>query len=776
MQTDNPQNGLLEGLSTTEAAHLLEIYGPNRADYIAPPILTRIFFEFWSPVPWMLEIAVILEFFLGRYLEGFIILVLLLFNAFLGFFEESQSQRTLSSLQSKIAINVSVFRDHAWHIESASILVPGDIVRITIGSLVPADVVLLEGQLLLDVSLLTGETVPEEVGAGGNSYSGSLVRRGEALAKVVKTGLHTRFGKTIQLVRTAYVESSEQKAILQLVRNLTLVNGAIFFFVMISNYSMSSHQVLPLLLTILLASIPVALPATFTLAASFGASLLAEKGVLLTRLSSLEEAATLDILCADKTGTLTKNELKLISVIPLGKIPECEVLKMAAMASNDGGQDPIDLAISREAARLNINPDRSVLSQFIPFDPQTKTSRATYPEKSGVSVTIEKGAVPAILKTSTFSADAVMKAEKWQSEGFRVIAVSRGEAGVSSIVGLIVLTDPPREDSAKLIGDLQTLGIRTVMVTGDAPKTALHLAKAVGISGELYPFESISEKDLTESYGVYAGVLPEDKFHLVKAFQKARHVVGMCGDGANDAPALRQSQMGISVMTATDVAKSAAGIVLTRPGLEGIIETVKEGRKIFQRIQTYALNSIIKKVVTVLFLGIGLLVTHHAILTPLLMVLVLVIGDFLTMSLSTDNVKGSLYPNVWNVQGLMIAGILLSFLFLIFATSILLLGIDVFNLAPGGIHSLAFLILVVGNQATIYAIRERGHFWKSPPGRWLLLSSFLDILIAVLLSHFGILMEPLSNRILFAVFLGSLGYLIVLDSLKILIFKRFSIG
>ncbi len=723
----------------------------------------------------MLEVAVILEFSLNKYLEASIILVLLFFNAFLGFFEESQAQKTLSGLQSKLAVNASVFRDHEWRIESASILVPGDIIRITMGSVVPADVVFLEGELLLDVSLLTGESVPKAVSAGENGYSGSLVRRGEALARVVNTGFNTRFGKTIGLVKTAYVESAEEKAILQVVRNLSFVNGAIFFVIMFFDHSIPASEVLPLLLIVLLASIPVALPATFTLAASFGARLLAEKGVLLTRLSSLEEAASMDILCADKTGTLTKNELSFVAVLPFEQNRPEDVLKMAAMASNEGGQDTVDLALRREAERQNLLPESSRLVHFVPFDSQTKTARATYLDQSGVEVTVEKGAVPAILKKNACSPDAVDLAEKWQGAGYRVLAVARSVAGEGSVAGLIVLTDPPREDSPKLIHELSTIGIRTVMVTGDSPRTALHLAKDVGIAGDLFPQSSISEEMAPGSYGVYAGVLPEDKFNLVKAFQRDGHVVGMCGDGVNDAPALRQSQIGISVMSGTDVAKSAAGIVLTRPGLEGILETVLEGRRIFQRIQTYTLNSIMKKVVTVLFLGIGLIITHHAILTPLLMVLILVAGDFLTMSLSTDNVAGSRYPNVWKVQSLTIAGILLALFFLLFATSVLLVGVNLFHLLPNDTPSLAFLTLVMGNQATIYAIREKGRFFESLPGKWLLASSVLDLSVAVGLVHYGILMAPLSDQLVGIVFLMTFCYLIILNIFKKVIFKWYSV-
>jgi H+-transporting ATPase len=407
-------------------------------------------------------------------------------------------------------------------------------------------------------------------------------------------------------------------------------------------------EIVPLLLTSVLAAIPVALPATFTLAAAIGARSLAKLGVLPTRLSAVDEAATMDVLCSDKTGTLTANQLSVTSVKPMDGFDEAHVLGLAALASSDGGQDSVDAAI-RSAASHKAMADAPKLTNFVPFDPAKKISEATATDAKGNQQRIIKGAFAAVSGLATPAPKAAAIADELEKQGFRVLAVAAGTNGSIQIVGFIALSDPPRTDSISLISELKDLGVRTVMVTGDAPETAKIVAHAVGLDGPICPSNAIPDAVKPGDFAVFAGILPEGKFNLVKAFQKNGHTIGMCGDGANDAPALRQAQIGIAVSTATDVAKSAAGMVLTEAGLGGIVAAVKEGRVTFQRILTYTLNSVIKKIVQVLLLAIGLIMTGHAVLTPMLMVIVMITGDFLAMSLTTDRVRPSAMPNSWNV-------------------------------------------------------------------------------------------------------------------------------
>jgi H+-transporting ATPase len=589
--------------------------------------LRRALAKFWSPIPWMLEAAIILELVLGKFVEAGIIAVLLVFNAALGFFQEGRAQTTLAALKSRLALTASVRRDGVWKKLPAAELVPGDIVKLSLGGVVAADVKLTAGNVLLDQSMLTGESIGTEAGPGFQTFAGALVRRGGAVAQVTATGIRTKFGRTAELVRTAHVVSSQQKAVLHVVRNLAVFNGILI--VLLVAYALAQampmSEIIPLVLTAVLASIPVALPATFTLASALGARALARQGVLPTRLSAVDEAASIDVLCADKTGTLTRNQLSVTSVQPMPGFDESHVLTMAALASSDGGQDPVDAAI-RAAASGKVSSNPPKLSHFTPFDPATKMSEATATDTNLGTVRIIKGAFAVVGALAVPSPTATAAANELEAKGFRVLAVAAGPSAAMQLMGLIALSDPAREDSPALVAQLKTLGVRTVMVTGDAPATAGIVAHAVGLDGAVCPPGPIPNDVRPESFAVFAGVLPEDKFKLVKAFQKAGNIVGMCGDGANDAPALRQAQMGIAVSTATDVAKSAAGMVLTNPGLAGIVAAVKEGRITFQRILTYTLNSLTKKIVQVLLLGIGLIMTGHAILTPMLMIIVMMVG------------------------------------------------------------------------------------------------------------------------------------------------------
>jgi H+-transporting ATPase len=767
-----------EGLTSAEAAKLSSQFGPNSLPDTAVHPAQMAIEKLWAPIPWMLEAAIVLQVALGKYVEAGIIAILLVFNAALGFFQEGRAQATLAALKSRLALTASVRRDSVWKNRPAADLVPGDLVKVSLGGVVPADVRLIEGNILLDQSMLTGESIGTEAGPGFQTFAGALVRRGEAVALVTATGTRTKFARTAELVRKAHVVSSQQKAVLHVVRNLAIFNG-ILIIVLIA-YSLSRampvKEIIPLVLTAVLASIPVALPATFTLASALGARALARRGVLPTRLSAIDEAATIDVLCADKTGTLTRNELAVTAIHPMPGFDDSHVLAMAALASSDGGQDSVDAAIRGAASKASAT-NATKLLRFIPFDPATKMSEASAADPILGTLRIVKGAFATVGPLATLVPAASAIAEKLESKGFRVLAVAAGPAGAMQLIGLIALSDPPREDSAALVKELKTLGVRTVMVTGDAAETASIVAKEVGLDGAACPPGPIPSDVRPETFSVFAGVLPEDKFKLVKAFQQAGHNVGMCGDGANDAPALRQAQIGIAVSTATDVAKSAAGVVLIDPGLAGIVDAVKEGRITFQRIFTYALNSTTKKLVQVLFLVVGLIITGHAILTPMLMVIIMLAGDFLGMSLTTDNVQPSTLPNSWRIGNLTIAGIFMGVSELVLCVGVLAIGHFHLGLGIATLQTLAFFTLVCGNQATTYAVRARGRIWASPhPSRWLFLSSIADLLIAFILAKAGWLMSPLSLMVLSNVLVGAIAFAFVLDLVKVSVFRRLKIA
>jgi len=770
-------NNSPDGLTSDEARRRLATSGPNSMPDTAENPLRRALAKFWSPIPWMLEAATILELVLGKYVEAGIIGVLLLFNAALGYFQEGRAEATLAALKKRLALTASVRRDGTWQNLPAADLVPGDIIKLSLGGVVAADVKLLEGNVLLDQSMLTGESIGSEAGPGFQTFAGALVRRGEAVAEVTATGPRTKFGRTAELVRTVHVVSSQQKAVLHVVRNLAVFNGILIILLVTYAlaHAMPMGEIIPLVLTAVLASIPVALPATFTLASALGARALARQGVLPTRLSAVDEAASIDVLCADKTGTLTRNQLSVTKVQPMPGFDESHVLTMAALASSDGGQDPVDVAI-RSAAVQKVSANPPKLSQFKPFDPATKMSEATATDSNLGILRIVKGAFTVVIAIAVPSPTAAAAATELEGKGYRVLAVAAGPPAAMQLMGLVALSDPAREDSAELVTQLKTLGVRMVMVTGDAPATAAIVAHTVGLDGAVCPPGPIPIDVRPESYAVFAGVLPEDKFKLVKAFQKAGNIVGMCGDGANDAPALRQAQMGIAVSTATDVAKSAAGMVLTNPGLAGIIAAVKEGRVTFQRILTYTLNSLTKKIVQVLLLGVGLMMTGHAILTPMLMIIVMMVGDLLGMSLTTDNVQPSPSPNSWRIGKLTIAAIFMGISELAYCVGVLAFGHFRLGLGIAALQTLAFFTLVCGNQATTYAVRARGRIWSSPhPCRWLVSSSVVDVCIAATLARFGWLMMPLPIWVLASVLAGAVVFVFVLDLMKVSVFARLKI-
>ena len=755
-----------DGLTTAQARERLARHGPNEVAEPGPNLLADLLAKFWAPVPWMLEAAILLQAFLGAYLEAGVIAALLVFNAVLAFVQESRAQTALVALKSRLALSASVRRDGAWVILPVRELVVDDVVKLSLGAVVPADVTLLAGAVLLDQSMLTGESLPAEAGPGTRTYAGALVRRGEATARVTATGARTYFGRTAELVRTAHAESAEQRAVLGVVRNLAVLNGAVVVLMVgvAALRGLPTEAMIALVLTAILASVPVALPATFTLATALGAQRLIRRGVLPTRLAAVHETATMDVLCSDKTGTLTQNALRLAALHPFPGCDEAGLLALAAAASAEGGQDPVDAAVRAAAAERKIAlPERR---RFIPFDPATKRAEAVVGGPAG-DRRVVKGAFAALAPLAEPDPQAAAAVAALAAQGHRVLAVATGPMeGKLRLAGLLALADPPRADSAALIAALAELGVRTVMVTGDAPETAAVIARAVGLTGAVAPAHTIPAQVRPADYAVFAGVLPEDKYHLVKAFQAGAHTVGMCGDGANDAPALRQAEIGIAVASATDVAKAAAGLVLTEPGLGGILAAVEEGRATFQRLLTYTLTTLIRKIEVVAFLFVGLLLTGQAVLTPMLMVLFLLANDFLTMSLTTDRARPSARPDAWRMGGITRASVLLGLANLGFAVALLVWAKFGLGLAIGPLRTFAFVTLVAGSQATLYVVRERRRLWSSRPGGWILASTLVDLAIGLAVARTGVLSPVLPARVLGAVLAGAVLFALALDAVK----------
>ena len=766
------------GLSGVQAAQRLAHDGPNQLAPDGPKAWRDALKQFWAPVPWMLEGTVVLELALGKTVEALIIACLLSFNAALGLLQQSRAQATLAALRSRLALQACVLRDGRWSTVPALDVVAGDLVKLSIGGVVPADVQLTTGTVLLDQSMLTGESLPVQAGPGAKSFAGALVQRGEALAQVTAIGAQTEFGRTAKLVRDAHVVSTQQKAVLRVISLLAVFNGTVILVLIAYAWhiGMTPGNILPLALTCLLASIPVALPATFTLAAAIGARALVKVGVLPTRLTAVDEAASIDVLCADKTGTLTQNFLAVTQVHPLVGFSTQQLLTLAAWASAEGGQDPVDAVIRKAAHAAAPAPrDAPTSVHFTPFDPATKMSEASGRTAAGTLQRVVKGAPQAVLALAAPNPAAAAVVTALESRGWRVLAVAAGPPGALVLAGFVALSDPPRPDSAALVSSLRTLGVRMLMVTGDSALTATTVAQEVGLTGPARPAGPLPAKLRPEDFSVYAGVLPEDKFKIVKALQNSGHAVGMCGDGVNDAPALRQAQMGIAVSTATDVAKSAAGIVLTTAGLGGVLAAIKEGRITFQRIQTYTLNSITSKILQVMLLAACLFVTGQAILTPLLMVIIMITGDFLGMSLTTDNVQPSPLPNAWRIGRLAVGGVIVGLCSLAFCGCVLLFGRLEHGYDIDHLRTLALVAIVFVKQATTYTNRERRWMWSSRPSGWLVASSCADVAIASTLAIRGIAMTSLPASLVADTFGAAVVFAFALDLAKVPTFRRLGI-
>jgi len=650
------------GLTQSEAQKRIGRFGRNEVvEKEKNPVLDFLS-HYWGPMPWLLESAMVLSYVLGHYLELVVVFGLLTLNAIIGFVHTRSSRRALGLLKKRLAVKARVLRNGEWKIQDARDLVPGDIIGIGLGDLVPADAkVLGDGRVSVDQSALTGESLPASVREPGIVYSSSVVQRGEARSIVVNTGANTYFGKTAQLVRIAKPVSHQEQIMMAVVKYMMYLSTAALIMIVADAALVHADiiSMLNLALTFLLGAVPVALPAVFAVVLSVGAIELTKKGALVTRLDSIEDAASMELLCLDKTGTITQNKLSISEPMSFQGFKKEDVALTASLASREETKDVIDLTVIEYVRAAGIDTSAYRQISFTPFDPATKRSEAVI-DRKGERFKVTKGAPQVIMSICrSISEETRTQANKIVEElsqkGYRTIAVATSEGDASNsfrLVGFLPLADPPRPDSKSVIEELRTLGVTPKMLTGDNIAVAKEIARQVSIGDKIYRMSdlaSLSEAEqarILDEYDGFAQIYPEDKYRIVKLLQSRGHMVGMTGDGVNDAPALRQAEVGVAVSNSTDVAKASASIVLTEPGTQQIIEAIKTSRQIYQRMLTWVINKVTKVIQLVGLLTLGYFWLHGALVSVLGMVLIVFSNDFITMSLATDNVKYTSSPGV----------------------------------------------------------------------------------------------------------------------------------
>jgi H+-transporting ATPase len=757
-----------QGLSGEEAKHRQEQEGPNRIPEERESSFALFLKKFSAPVPFLLEVIIFLEIIFENFLEASIIFSLLLFNAALSFFQEERARKAIELLKSRLRVFARVLRDDTWTKIPAEDLVRDDIIHLRVGDIVPADVTLLEGLLKIDQSQLTGESFPIEAKEGTHIFAGSLIKFGEGTAKVTAIGKKTKFSKVAEIMQKAKAPTHLESIIFRITKSLVIFDLILIFALLLWAYftSIPIHEILPFTLLLLVAAIPLALPATFALATAQGARELATSKVLVSRLSAIEEAAAMTLLCVDKTGTLTQNKVEVAGLHTFLSYTEEDLLHLAALASDEASQDPLDLAILKAVKERNITipPDERI--QFFPFDQTKKYSSATI-VRLRKKLQVFKGSLGELLKMVAKWYDTETDIASMINTSSRALGVVFGTESSYELVGVITFQDPPREDSLSAIDSIRKLGVKLMMMTGDALATAKSIGVKVGIGDKILSREeALRDPQKLIEYDGIAEVFPADKFRIVSLLQKQGYVCGMTGDGVNNAPALKQAEVPIATSNASDVAKASAGMVLSNPGLGDIVEAIKTSRRIYQRMLTYTLNKIIKTLEIGVLLTVGLMLTKTFIISPLLLVFLLFFNDFATMSIATDKVSFSPVPDKWNISRLMQTGGMLSGAILGLSFILLLAGIKLFSFSVPELQTWVFLILVFCGQATIYLIRERGHFWHSLPSTWLMASSCCAIFIASCMALFGLFMAPLSLAAVVGLLLLIGSYFVFLDFMK----------
>jgi H+-transporting ATPase len=779
-----------DGLSESEAGNRLEVFGYNEIKEKKRNLFLEFLLRYWGPMPWLLELAMGLSFVLKHYLEGIIILVLLTVNAVIGHLHSRGSQKAVELLKKKLALKAKVLRGGKWVMKEAKEIVPGDIIAVGLGDIVPADAGMVSGELSVDQSALTGESLPVEAHQSGIIYAGSIVRRGEATTVVVNTGANTYFGKTAELVKTAKPKSHQEEVMMAVVKYMMYLGIAAS--ILVSIYALLMNVGILLIMTFavmfLMGAVPVALPAVLTIVQSVGAMELAKKGALVTRLDSIEDAASIDVLCLDKTGTLTQNKLSVIDTIPFSGFRKEDVVTIAALASREKGMDMIDIAVIEYAKTMGADFNMYKQISYTPFDPLIKRAEAII-ETKGKRFRAIKGATQIVISMCRGTdQETIEKAnrtiEEFSQKGYRTIAVARSEGDDLDnlkLVGLLPLADPPRPDSKSIIEQARKLGIKPIMLTGDNMAIAQEIARQAGIGVNiirLADIEGLSEDEqvriIGESDG-FAEIYPEDKYKIVKLLQSRGHMVGMTGDGVNDAPALKQAEMGIAVNNATDVAKASASVVLTEPGISVIINAVTISRQTYQRMLTWVINKVTKVIEFVGLLTLSFFWLHDIVLSLLGMSLLIFANDFVTMSLATDHVKHTPNPNKWNVKNITLASLVPGMLLVVEGMLVILMGMHYFHLEWEKLRTLVMLNLIFNSQFRVLIVRERRHFWSSLPGRELLILSGATIIGFALLGVYGIFVPSLTLHQVLAILGFSVLFTLSIDFPKYYLFRKFGL-
>ena len=769
------------GLSAAEAAARLASDGPNEVAEEKPHRLRRFAAKFWSLSAWMIEAIALLSAFLGKWTDCAVAVGLLVVNAVIGFLQEQRASAAVAALRSRLQVQARVLRDGTWRLVAARDLVCGDIVRLRAGDFVPADVTLADGTLRVDQSALTGESREITRAKGETVFSGSVVRQGEATGETAATGARTYYGRTTQLVETARPKLHVEEVVRRVVRWLFLIVGVLLASALAAAIDTGTPllDIGPLALVLLMGAVPVALPVMFTVSMAVGSVELARQGALVTRLAAAEDAANMDVLCADKTGTLTFNRLSFAGATPQPGFAADDVLRIGALASNAANQDPIDRAFLNAAGERNLLPPDARVVSFAPFSPATRRTEAVI-ESGGTRIRAVKGALRTVADAAKIGgadlAALEAQAETAARQGYRVLAVARAEGdGNLRLVGTALLYDAPRPDSRKLIDDLRSLGVAVKMLTGDALPVAQQIAGQLGL-GEVARAPELRAAgakavDAIERAGGFAEIFPEDKFAIVQGLQAAGRVVGMTGDGVNDAPALRQAEVGIAVGGATDVAKGAASVVLTNEGLGSIVALVRSGRAIYQRVLTWIINKISRTILKSGFVVAAYLVTGRLVISALGILVLTFMTDFAKIALSTDRVRPSQQPESWNIGPLAWLGALLGLVMLVEALGLLAWAWHGFRLEASGhgLRTFSFETLLAFAVFSIVSIRERRAFWSSPPSTTMAAALCADAAAGILLSFTGLgEMRPLPPGETAAIFAYAAACcLVVNDAVKI---------